>query len=1132
MRLLTVDFLNVNSLAGHWHIDFTVPDYRSSPLFAITGSTGTGKSSILDAIALALYGETPRVKSWGEKKKDVAAGPGRKDSYDESCPMLTKGTKEIRAGVRFEAGGRIFASSWRRYVKRTGTLSAAQVELIEYASPEDTEGRVLTTKTSEWNKLVVDVTKMTFDTFTRSVLLAQGAFSNFLKASDDARAQILEDITGTDIYSDIGSRIYRRWDNEEKTLADMKARTEASAPLPHEERLALEEAHANEKARLVDEDARRKALEAALAWRRSTDAARVTLTEKTRSAEAALKARETHAPETLRAKRARAALEPIRLLRESEAVNKARLLEEVKIAKVAERLDALTLEMPRLEAALAKTTSQKTLAREALDAFAVPYRAMIEIDSTLSAARDVDARHSAALLRAEKTAAESLKRSSDAQRREEAAREAVESDRLRFEAEREDDEIEPHLQALTANLTLMTEKEKRLAKEMSTLEAARQKLARREAQLEKAANEEKPAADEAKRLRSAQIEALRIYETAKGSETPEKAFEAVAGIAARMAAAGELMHLVEDRDFFRAGMDARATMLEANPDLAGFLSDVLARFEARTDAVEAREPGLAAALAAGLPGYLETLRAEKAAVIDHTAEVGRLREAADAAEGLARKAEQAAERALRERLSQEAAAQSERDALKDLETGTRLLTRETEEAREAFRAALARIPTVPEGKSPDAVVALLQAKVERRRAFLEAMTRRREAHAALKESAALLLRDKENAEHAKTLALQEKKASEERTAKLAAERLERYGDTNPQNEKTRLEGLFAAADKADTQAQNALRAAREEKATLAVRDEELKRSARKLRENEEKTRADCGRLMAERDFADRETLLAAALDEKTIEAIEARTRQLNDDALRLAGQKAQAEETLAELEARALSEEGREVLEEKTKEAEQLFIDSTRRTAELGARLDADDKKREENAKELKAIERQQQICGDWDRLRQLIGSADGKAFRTAAQKITFRILLQYANEAMETMTARYWLHAAGEGGLSVDVVDNDMGGQIRTAKNLSGGECFLVSLSLALGLSRMGGKNLRVDTLFLDEGFGTLDDTTLNNALYALENLQAASGKLIGIISHVKSVKERIQNHITVTQRAGSGLSTLRGPGVTRLAD
>jgi len=198
----------------------------------------------------------------------------------------------------------------------------------------------------------------------------------------------------------------------------------------------------------------------------------------------------------------------------------------------------------------------------------------------------------------------------------------------------------------------------------------------------------------------------------------------------------------------------------------------------------------------------------------------------------------------------------------------------------------------------------------------------------------------------------------------------------------------------------------------------------------------------------------------------------------------------------------------------------------------ARDKALSEKHKELEAqIRHQEEVYRDWYGLNNLVGSADGRRFRRIAQRITFRILLREANSVMRTMTRRYSLHAAGNGGMAVDVVDHDMGSIVRTAANLSGGETFMVSLALALGLSRMGGQYLNVDTLFLDEGFGTLDEDALNKAIYALETLQRKSGKLIGLISHVKMIKERVALQVIVTPIPGTGRSDLEGPGITKLA-
>jgi exonuclease SbcC len=129
-------------------------------------------------------------------------------------------------------------------------------------------------------------------------------------------------------------------------------------------------------------------------------------------------------------------------------------------------------------------------------------------------------------------------------------------------------------------------------------------------------------------------------------------------------------------------------------------------------------------------------------------------------------------------------------------------------------------------------------------------------------------------------------------------------------------------------------------------------------------------------------------------------------------------------------------------------------------------------------------------------------------------------------MTDRYLLLRDATQPLELNVIDNYQAGEIRSTKNLSGGESFIVSLSLALGLSHMASKNVRVDSLFLAEGFGTLDEEALETALETLSSLHQ-DGKMIGVISHVSALKKRISTQIQVTPNAG-GRSQITGPGCT----
>ena len=161
-----------------------------------------------------------------------------------------------------------------------------------------------------------------------------------------------------------------------------------------------------------------------------------------------------------------------------------------------------------------------------------------------------------------------------------------------------------------------------------------------------------------------------------------------------------------------------------------------------------------------------------------------------------------------------------------------------------------------------------------------------------------------------------------------------------------------------------------------------------------------------------------------------------------------------------------------------------------------------------------------WAKLNELAGSADGAKFRRIAQGYTLDILLNYANVQLRELTRRYRLERVPET-LALQVIDRDMCDEVRTVHSLSGGESFLVSLALALGLSSLSSNRMRVESLFIDEGFGSLDAETLRVAMDALESLRT-QGRKIGVISHVEEMTERIPVRVQVS-RVGNGKSVVR---------
>ena len=172
-----------------------------------------------------------------------------------------------------------------------------------------------------------------------------------------------------------------------------------------------------------------------------------------------------------------------------------------------------------------------------------------------------------------------------------------------------------------------------------------------------------------------------------------------------------------------------------------------------------------------------------------------------------------------------------------------------------------------------------------------------------------------------------------------------------------------------------------------------------------------------------------------------------------------------------------------------------------------------------KEIDRQQQVFDGWAALNTLLGSKDGRKFREVAQQYTLDLLLRYANQHLQVLSKRYVLSRIQES-LAIQVIDRDMADEIRSVYSLSGGESFLVSLALALALASLSSHRLKVESLFIDEGFGSLDPTTLSIAMDALERLQD-QGRKVGVISHVQEMTERISVQIRVHKRS-SGKSNI----------
>lgn len=223
MKILSLRLKNINSLKGQWYIDFRQEPFSSNGLFAITGPTGAGKTTILDAICLALYHQTPRMSNVSQGQNE----------------LMTRHCVDCMVEVEFMVKGACYRAFWSQRRSRnspTGKLQAPQVELSDV-----TAEKILTSKSKEKLSLTAQITGLNFGRFTKSMLLSQGQFAAFLNAQANERAELLEELTGTEIYGQISKNIYEQYKQSSEVLAHSKAKIEGLALLSGEQQQTLQQ---------------------------------------------------------------------------------------------------------------------------------------------------------------------------------------------------------------------------------------------------------------------------------------------------------------------------------------------------------------------------------------------------------------------------------------------------------------------------------------------------------------------------------------------------------------------------------------------------------------------------------------------------------------------------------------------------------------------------------------------------------------------------------------------------------------------------------------------------------------------------------------------------------------------------
>lgn len=1106
MRLLKLRIENINSLAGRYEIDFTNRDYVESGIFAIVGPTGSGKTTILDAVTLALFGKTPRMETRTSTSKKT----------DRGCMVLTEGRKQCSASVVFESMGKFWRSRWSVRLKRTGEPRDAQVELVRLPDGSAETGEIVAEQKLAWNAKVPEVLGMDYETFTRSALLAQGAFTELLRAQVDDRAAILEKITGTKLYSTIGQWVFERCRDENNKVKRLLVHLEGAEMLAEDARKALETALETTADEAQHVRLHRSELEADLRWIRQATAARARLKDAEQSFVQAEKAAQASQALKREAAAARSAVEPL--------AERRRMLDCAASAE-AHRREAAQYEAAQAQAHQAQAQAAADVARQAAlqaaedEAKTIPELEQMEEKDKCLAIADAEAQASSAALadaqarslRADaevQKCAAALKSAEDERRRALGALEMLQGDR----------ELAEHLPAAAAAAEAYADAKKNSLNAKSAAALGEKKIAADKVK----ADEAHDAAVKAQAVMEAAAQRLQDAQRLQAAVYQEGSLE---------------VKLVEMRRFTGRAWAAQ-WFLECG-ELLGLLSempsgDKTSRMrEVLTHRIEA--------LRSAYPqDFAEALTPQRAAgfnaVLDAIEAWSKNAEAADKGLALVRAEEIKAVNAFHEAQAADVRASARlraaQESLEQLQAQQRESAERLQVRRDAFLLAAKHcFAADTDSKAvlaePQSFLNEAEARRQRYAAADASAQKAQEKLTAASAAANAAAAQKRGADEAQTAASERAQAAHQAAQDVRKDRENKFGKRSAQAERRELaHRVRTSREKERNAAQASAQAAQHLKTIEATLSAE-KKAAQEFAQKTEDAKARFSELLANAAFADEAALLAAERDPARIKELEQTAEAAGQAYAAAESNRATAQRDLEAL----LQTPHRDVQEAEAAaelaQTDERASEAERRLGSLRQQLEADDAVRRKAALIEAELKTARTSADKWAKLSGLIGSADGKTFRLAAQSLTFALLLHEANVILSRMQSRYQLIPAGSQKLDLAVRDLELAGLERTSFNLSGGETFLVSLALALALSRVSSSRMQVDTLFLDEGFGTLDPDTLEKALNALEMLQQKTGKLIGIISHVRAVRERVGVHIVVKPRGTSGESEVSGPGV-----
>ena len=1209
MKIHSLKFKNLNSLKGEWFIDFDSPEFRDNGLFAIMGPTGAGKTTILDAICLALYHRTPRQDGVSQSKNEI----------------MTRHTGECHSEVEFSVNTNRYRAYWHQQRARKaadGKLQGSTVEVAEVGSEQPLE-----TQLRKVRLLIDSLTGLNYDRFTRSVMLAQGGFTAFLKAEEKHKAGMLEEMTGTEIYSQIGKQVFERQKEETTKVALLEKGIEHTEILSPEQLAELKELEQLKSKELTALKTSSESLKQKLKWLEQIQKLEVELNSVQKLLIQAELKKSNFAAEQARLDRFMPALslkplydEKLRLQLESNELNTAISKLKTQLTSDESTLKCVKTEQEKAQQSLQNFEKFKLEQESLINEQVVPLDTQIkqsQKDLALQATSLKSLNHQDQELSTQlkKISAQSI------------------ADKQAFTQVQKWLSTKTHYAKLPEQLPLIEDLLKRFADQQDLAKKSNLQVqgdkevllqqAKQIKALQKTVTESKNLSE--KKLieinKTDELFALLIKNDSLDQLNTQKmtfqnrlqVLDSLKTLAEHLSdhksnqthLSGELTKemtsfklleqetqiLTEKQVLTQDLVKSQRTLLEREQQI---LSLEQHRANLQVDAEcplcgSTDHPGISSYKEISLSNSQVQLKKAETQLNTCTSELNQkntnLRLTVEKQSTIKLQIESIAKqihkfesqwieltntRSLKIACGDKEAltslkVQTKKDAselnnkLSELnslslkltqfkaahnqlgknlnEANTQLLLLNQQEANsqkdlqksveqvQQYEKMITAIShelnqfLTPLDMDLNTANILSDLKMIRDEfsAKSKSISTLEKSLALNEQQSARINSDSEKLQETLSSALSKHKDLQTQLNQVQEQRQNVFGNKSVelerQNQQVQLKQLQEKLTQQNESLSKVKTAFELTKNRLHTAVQDLKSLSLKLTQAKQLFTLEFEKSSFENEAA----FLSALVNDEEYKTLTKKSDQIKQVLSSTQGRVKLLEQKLKAEQNKTLTTQSLEELQQQDTELQKNLNESQRALTETQLKLQQNEQKEGQAQELIQKIHEQKNEVKIWDELSNLIGDAQGDKFSKFAQGITLDYLTSLANSHLARLFPRYQIDRGER--LDLQVIDTYQADIVRPVSTLSGGESFLVSLALALGLSDLASDKVNIESLFLDEGFGTLDPETLDIALDALDSLKS-SGRMVGVISHVEALKERITTRINVY--AGNGISHL----------